>query len=390
MLAIPWFFAQRNDMGIFGLAYIAAAALAFFWSPYSGILIDRYDRKQVLMVVDGIGAAILLLLGTYGYIQGGLPSLGVAFIFVVTFLIFNIHYPNLYAFIQEITPPERYGRVTSLLETIHQSTSVLSGAVAALLLEGTTDGRINIFGLEITTSLRIDPWPIHEIFLLDGSTYLVGLVLVSWIRYTSLKTRPKEVGRLGERLRIGFQYLRDHPRIFWFGMASYAVFTTVLVINFYQGPTYVSKHLSASAAVFASGKMYFALGAILAAVTIRYVFQNVSLKQSIILITIVAAIWYFLLGVTNDVWIYYTYALFLGICNSGSRIQRVNWLFARVPNNVYGRTGSILFIINTAIRIAFVGLFALPFFQQAAMVPITFLILAVYLLGAVVVLFYKV
>lgn len=390
MLAVPWYFAQRDDMSTFGLAYILGAALAFFWSPYSGILIDRYDRKHVLMVVDGIGAFLLLGMGFYGHTQGGLPTWGVASVFIVTFLIFNIHYPNLYAFIQEISPPERYGRVTSLLETIHQTTSVLSGAVAALLLEGSTDGQLNIFGVEVSTALRIEAWPIHEIFLLDGSTYLIGLVLVGWIRYTSLKARPQEVGSLGRRLRTGFQYLREHPKVFWFGMASYAVFTTVLIINFYQGPTYVSKHLAASAAVFASGKMWFATGAILAALSIRYVFQHVSLKHSIIILTTIAFCFYLILGLSKDIWIYYTFALVLGLCNSGSRIQRVNWLFKRVPNNVYGRTGSILFIINTAIRIGFVGIFALAFFQQATMVPITFLILAAYLLLAIVVLFWKV
>lgn len=383
MLAVPWYFAQRDWMGYFGLAYIASAALALFWSPYSGILIDRYDRKHVLMVVDTIGAVVLLGIGSWGVLAGDLPWWAVALVFVCTFLIFNIHYPNLYAFIQEITPRARYGRITTLIETIHQSTNVLAGACAALLLEGTREGALNIFGFRLSIGLSFEPWTIGEIFLLDGGTYLAGLLLVSFIRYRSLIERVAEAGSLFTRLRTGFRYLSEHPRVFWFGMASYAIFTTVLVEEYYLGPSYVATHLGASADVFAAGKMWFALGAISAALTIRLLFRRVSLTASIILLTCLAAGMYFTLAFSRVVWLYYGFALLVGIANSGSRIQRVNWLFANVPNQVYGRTGSILFILNTLLRIAFVGLFALPFFQDPAQVAWTYGVLGLYLLVAI-------
>lgn len=389
MIAIPWYFAQRELMSGFGLAYILAAALAFFWSPYSGILIDKYNRKHILLIVDLIGALLLLGIGSYGLWRGALPSLAVGGVFVITFLIYNIHYPNLYAFVQEITPSSRYGRITSLIETIHQTTTVVAGAVAALLLAGTQDGAVNIFGFRLDLGWEVAPWSISEIFLLDGSTYLLALGLVALIRFVPLVERPAEVGTLGQRLRTGFQYLRDHPRIFWFGMASYAIFTSVLVVNFYQAPTYVAQHLRADADVFASGEMWFALGAIGAALTVRYLFRALSLTASVIVLTLLAAGFYFVLSFSRSLVLYYLFFLILGIANSGSRIQRVNWLFATVPNQVYGRTGSILFILNTAIRIAFVGLFALPFFQQAEYVAYTFGLLGLYLLAAAGVLLFK-
>lgn len=386
MLAVPWYFAQRGWMSQFGIAYIVAAVMAFFWSPYSGILIDKFDRKRILQVVDAIGAVLLFVIGGLGILYGGLPGWAVASVFVFTFLIYNIHYPNLYAFVQEITPRRQYGRITSLIETIHQSTSVLAGAFAALLLEGTRTGGLNLFGYRLPLGRDIEPWTIAEIFLLDGSTYIAGLILVSLIRYRSLVARKAEPGSLLQRLRTGMSYLRSHPRVFWFGMASYAVFTTVLVVNFYQGPTYVATHLQATADVFAAGKMWFALGAIGAALFIRLIFRNVSLTASVIMLSLLATGFYGLLTFTRSVWLYYAFALALGICNSGTRIQRVNWLFVEVPNQVFGRAGSILFIINTAIRIGLVGLFALPFFQVAERVPFSFGILGLYILAAAVLL----
>lgn len=389
MIAIPWYFAQREQMSGFGLAYILAAALAFFWSPYSGILIDKYNRKHILIIVDIIGALLLLSIGGYGLWRGELSGFAVGGVFVITFLIYNIHYPNLYAFVQEITPSSRYGRVTSLIETIHQTTTVVAGAVAALLLAGTTQGAVNVFGFRLQLGWEVAPWTISEIFLLDGATYIAALFLVVLIRFVPLVERAAEVGSLGQRLRTGFRYLLDHPRIFWFGMASYAIFTTVLIVNFYQAPNYVAQHLGADADVFASGEMWFALGAIGAALTVRYLFRGLTLTASVILLTLLAAGFYLVLTFTRSLLLYYTFFLFLGIANSGSRIQRVNWLFATVPNRVYGRTGSILFILNTAIRIAFVGVFALPFFQRPEYVAYTFGLLGLYLFGAAGVLLYK-
>jgi len=66
---------------------------------------------------------------------GALPWQLVAGVFMLTFLNYAVHYPNLYAFVQEIIEPKYYGRITSYLEIQGQLTSILAGAGAALLLE---------------------------------------------------------------------------------------------------------------------------------------------------------------------------------------------------------------------------------------------------------------
>ena len=50
-------------------------------------------------------------------------DLFVVFVFGITIFNYNIHYPNLYAFGQEITEPKNYGKLNSYIEVQGQVTS---------------------------------------------------------------------------------------------------------------------------------------------------------------------------------------------------------------------------------------------------------------------------
>ena len=101
---------------------------------------------------------------------------GVAFVFCFTLFNYNIHYPTLYAFGQEITEKENYSKTNSLLEVMGQSINVFSGAIAVLLIEGIN---VDIWGHNI----QIQSWEIHEIFLMDGITYIIAMSLIYFIKY---------------------------------------------------------------------------------------------------------------------------------------------------------------------------------------------------------------
>ena len=77
-----------------------------------------------------------------------------------------MHYPNLYAFGQEITEPKNYGKLNSYIEVQGQTTSVLAGAFAALLLTGTQNNMLEIAGFTFHLPFDINAWKIYEVFLL--------------------------------------------------------------------------------------------------------------------------------------------------------------------------------------------------------------------------------
>ncbi len=379
LIAIPWYFAQQQNMQSFGYIYIAVTLISLFWVPYGGTLIDKYNRKNIFLWLTVICGITILSIAAYGYYVGILPTFLVATVFIVTFLNFNIHYPNLYAFLQEITDQKHYGKITSYVEIQGQTTSMLAGAFAAMLLEGTTNGHIIIFGFDINLGFDIDRWSIHEIFLMDGITYFVSFLTIMTIRYQPVERLNKLTEPLLVQMKEGFRYLKKNMPVFIFGLASYSVFVAVLIEGFYLGVQYVANHLHADSTVYASSTMYYAIGAILAGSFIRKIFGNTPTPIAVIMLSLLATSIFYILYISNDDIIFYIMLFLLGLTNAGTRVMRTTFLFHHISNEFYGRANGILFLSNIIFRIFFLSIFTLSFFQFENNVIYAFLILSIFL-----------
>lgn len=386
MLAIPWYFARDGAMGTFGLVYLFANCMSMFWVPYAGVITDKYDRQKIFMVVFALGALFLGSIAMIGNQTGELEWWWVAAAFLYTFLNYNIHYPTLYSFVQEITEPRYYGKVTSAMEIQGQTTIMIAGAGAALLIEGTRDGAINVFGVLIDVSFDFQAWTIHQIFALDAATYACALAVISLIRYTPLTERKSEVGSAISRLKIGLKYLRQHKYVTLFGIASYCVFVATILEGFFIGPLYVSNHLNSGGDVFAASEMYYALGAVMSGFLVLRVFSGKRGLKGVIALTFLCAATCLLQVVTRSDYIFYVSLLLFGLANAGTRVLRVNYLFRTIPNTIYGRTNSVFNMANIAMRIAFLTVFAIPFFTVSNNVVYALSLLTLFLVIAATVL----
>ena len=381
MLAIPWYFARNEEMGTFGIIFLLTNCVSLLWMPYAGVLVDRYDRKGILILMSITGLFVMGGSAASGMVSE--MSVGVAAIaFMYTFFHFNIHYTNLYALVQEITEVRHYARITSTMEVIHQLTTMLAGAVGAVLLEGTPNGILNLFGLYLDTPWVIPAWSLHEIFALDAATYFIAFLILWIVRYVPLKERHHESGSVVSRLNTGWVYLKNHMPILIFGTASFCVFVTIIVIGFYLNPTYVYSHLHESADVFAASEMYYALGAVAAGAGTLAVFRKWTIPNAIICLTMIAAIMYGVQAATKSIALFYLAVLAMGLSNAGTRVLRSTYLMYEIPNQVYGRANGIFNMINVGMRIFFMIIFAIPFLADPNHVIYTFAIMSFFLVCA--------
>lgn len=363
MLAIPWYFTsvlQREEL--FGQMYFAVTLLSLFWGLYAGTLVDRYDRKKIFLYINLVGGAVMTGIALTGYIQGGLAWPLVMLSFTNTMFAYNIHFPNLYAYAQEITTPDEYHRVTSTIEIQGQLTFTLAGGLAAMLLQG-IGHTATIGSYTFQLPFTIAPWGIHEIFALDAATYFVSYLLIRNIKTLSLTSRTTSESTVYERLKVGVAFLRKHPLLFHFGNTSLLLFLAILISGTYLMPIYVNKFLHADAAVYAAGDMAFSFGALLAGIISARLFAGKELK-GIIWLNIVAALMYAAMTINRSVPLFYLGMFVIGSCNAAVRIQRVTFIFTHTPNHIIGRSGSIFFVINVLERLALISLFSLPFFHQ--------------------------
>jgi MFS family permease len=382
MIAIPWYFALNDEMSLFAYIFLLTTFISVVWGPYSGTLIDKYSRKHIFLALCLICGALLFMISGMGYYLGSLSWIWVGLVFLITFLNYNIHFPTVFAFAQEIVPSSYYGKISSYLEIQHQLTTITAGALAAMLLEGTLEGHINIFGFLLETDWRIAPWQIHDIFLMDASTYVVAFIIIAFIRYESLVERKKETGNFYTQFKVGWDYLKKERGITIFGIASYSVFVCMLLAHFYLFPSYVKNRLAESGDVYAAGDMYYAIGAVFAGLAIRKLFQHKSIAWSVTFMTFLCAAVFFIIGFFKNLALYYAMMLFLGVTNAGVRIQRLTYLLKNIPNQVYGRTGSIFFLSNIFFRIIFLSLFSIPFFNTGENIIYAMYIFGFFLLAS--------
>jgi MFS family permease len=360
MLAIPWYFAKYlGAASTFATIYSVATFITLFWGLYAGTLIDRFPRKNIFLGICALSSVVLIGVASMGYVGDEIPMFWVAFVFCFTLFNYNIHYPTLYAFGQEITEKENYSKTNSLLEVMGQSTNVLSGAMAVLLIEGVNT---SLFGIQI----NVEAWPIERIFLMDGLTYIVAAVLIKAIKYVPTTELKRSTESISVRFKEGLAYLKERPLLFHFGNASYTVFIFTLISTHVLWPIYIDSHLGAEGDVYAINKVHYAIGAMLAGFFVSRIFRFTNRVFSIIVLSLIAMISFTTISLTQNELILYVTSFFLGISNAGIRIQRITYLFNHIPNNIIGRTNSVFQSINIFLRSIFLGIFSMAFFNQGS------------------------
>ncbi|MFH1004281.1 MAG: MFS transporter [Bacteroidota bacterium] len=381
IIAIPWYFISvLNKSSAFGIMYAAVTFITLFWSLYAGTLIDKYSRKKIFLSVNILGGIVLGSVAGIGWYFGKVPTWSVMLVFASTIFIFNIHYPSLYAFGQEITEKEKYAKMNSSLEIQLQATTMISGALAAVLLSGTKNQIVNIFGFVVHLSADIQKWELHEIFAMNAATYFIAVVLILFIRYKPALEKIIDTGTIWERTVTGFRFFKEHPLVFLFGNASYAIFVVILVEANQLAPLYIDQHLKEDASVYASASMYYALGALFSGFVITRIFKNIHSLQMIILMMFITVAGCYICSFSRSILMFYLFSLLIGVTNAGTRILRITYLFHHIPNHLIGRTSSMFNMINIFFRTLLIGLFSVPFFIQSNHVIYSYFICGTFVL----------
>jgi DHA3 family macrolide efflux protein-like MFS transporter len=389
MLAIPWYFARSGEMSYYNTCYGIITFLVLFFGLYAGTLVDKYSRKANFLVSNLVAGFVLLAIAAVGFYSGSLPDILVISVFAVTMLSYNIHYPTLYAFGQEITEPAYYHRLNSNIEIVGQSTSVLSGAFAAILLEGVDAGDTRLFGLNVYMPFAIPEWNIWEIFLMDAITYFISAMLIYFIRYTANPALHKQIDTITQRVKAGFVYLKQHTAFLIFGIFSYAVFAMLIVEIFSLLPAYVETHLHEQGSVFAMADGIYALGALGAGLFVNKVFASTNKVKAVIILTLVTAAIFFWMFASKAVWVVYIVSLILGFTNAGIRVLRLTYLFNNIPNELMGRVNSIFNMANVLTRAGFIFLFSTSFFTFGNHVIWAYFVMSIFLLISALVLIFN-
>ncbi|MGB4968057.1 MAG: MFS transporter [Saprospiraceae bacterium] len=385
MLAIPWYFAKSGEANLFGWSFFLANIFMLFVAPFSGVLIDKYDRVKVFIYLFLFIGIIELSISAIALQSGGIKFPFIYLVFLLTFLSYSVHYPNLYALIQQITPAEKYGKLTSILEIQGQFSTIVAGALGAILLDG-SDGYIKILGIQLGSFFRFEPWKIEWIFIVDAITYFLAALILTKLKFKPLVQLQVDHSSVFLRMADGWHYLWGRKHILWFGIFSLGIFATLMVESFTLLPAYVKYCLDQGAGVFAAAEIYYAVGALTAGLIIRKLFHKIKVPISILIMTMITAVGYILVAIFQSTLLLFVYSVILGLCNAGTRIQRMSYLFSVIPNQFMGRVSSIFNLSNIFTRIILTGIVSIPLFGPSMQVQFGLIFLGIFLLLCFVIL----
>src|SRR5712671_2559039 len=199
--AVAWTVLQRTHsemaLGTFAVLQTLPAMLML---PFTGVVIDREDRRRLVMMLDAARALVILvvcLLAFAGRVQ-------VWELYLMNTLVaagFWMFWPTITALIQELTPGEDF---------VHANTFLLAGIQGGWLIAGAVVGFVyNHIGL-------------GGVLLIDFSTYLVSFLCYFAVRKgRHVVPRPAELKadiiavetaleRFGREMREGIQFLREN------------------------------------------------------------------------------------------------------------------------------------------------------------------------------------
>src|SRR5438445_5096179 len=206
--AVAWFILQatHSEMAL-GTLTVLQTIPAMLMLPFTGVIIDREDRRRLVMMLDAARAVVILTVSILAYLhRATLWEL-----YLMNTLVaagFWMFWPTITALIQELTPGEEF---------IHANTFLLAGIQGGWLIAGAIVGFVyNHIGL-------------GGVLLIDFSTYLVSFLCYFAVRKgRHVVPRPAElhddivaaetaIARFGREMREGFGFLRHNRRVVFLG-----------------------------------------------------------------------------------------------------------------------------------------------------------------------------
>src|SRR5208282_4560365 len=230
--AVAWTILQRTHsemaLGTFAALQTIPAMLML---PFTGVLIDREDRRMLVMWLDAGRAAIILAVTVLAFLH----RVQVWELYLMNTMVaagFWMFWPTITALIQELTPEGEF---------VHSNTFLLAGVQGGWLIAGALVGfvyeRIGLGG----------------VLLIDVSTYVVSFCCYFAVRRgRHVVLRPQDLRvdelradilaaetqlqRFWLEMREGLHFLRDHRSVVLLGI-SWALFLGAMITGVVVNPS---------------------------------------------------------------------------------------------------------------------------------------------------------
>jgi DHA3 family macrolide efflux protein-like MFS transporter len=213
--ALVWWMTRTTGSAtVLATATLIALLPNIILAPFAGALIDRWNRKAVMIVADGFIALATLVL-SYLFATGRESILAVYIILLIRSAGGSFHYPAMAASTSLMVPKEQLARIAGLNQTLNGILNIIAPPLGALL---------------------VSLLPTQGVLAIDVATALVAISILAAV---AIPQPPRQLAQAagtarkttyGQDLREGWTYL-----VSWPGLLGVALLA--MVINFLLTPS---------------------------------------------------------------------------------------------------------------------------------------------------------
>lgn len=131
--AIIWHITFKTGSAVdLAMATIAGILPQILLGPIAGVIVDRFDRKKIMMYSDGMIAVATLVLGIL-FLYGEPSMMGMYIVLAVRSLGSTFHSPSFTASIPMLAPKEKLVKISGINQVINSVTLIIAPILAGIL-----------------------------------------------------------------------------------------------------------------------------------------------------------------------------------------------------------------------------------------------------------------
>jgi MFS transporter, DHA3 family, macrolide efflux protein len=329
--ALVWWITQSTGSAtVLATASLTAMLPGIVLGPLIGALVDRLDRKWVIIISDGVSATMALLLVILFWTDG-IQLWQIYVINVLRGLAGSFQFPAVQASTSLLVPKEQLARIAGLNQSLQGLTMVATPPLSALLL-----------------SLL----PMHSILGIDFFTAVIAISLLFAVRIPQPRLDQKSTnitGTVWQEMRAGISFLTRWPTLLSV-MGIAALLNLVLTPAFLLTPILVTRHFNGSALQVAWINAAYGLG-LLGGGALLGVWGGFKRRILTSLLGVTGlGVGSFLIGVapSNGYWMALTGMVIVGMMNAFANGPFFAILQSVIPSEIQGRVFTVLMSVSMA------------------------------------------
>jgi MFS family permease len=340
--AVAWHILQatHSEMAL-GTLVVLQTLPAMLLLPFTGVIIDREDRRRLVMMLDTTRAVIILTVSILAF-RGKVQLWQLYLMNTLVAAGFWMFWPTITALIQELTPDGQF---------VEANTFLLAGIQGGWLMAGAVVGFVyNHIGL-------------GGVLLIDFTTYVVSFLCYFGVRKGKhVVPRPAELRadivaaekaerRFWHELWEGIQFLRDHPAVVLLGL-SWALFLGAMLTGVVVTPSLSNRVFHAGAVGYGWLNAGWGVGAFLSALYAPKLIARLGSRMAIAVSMAFLATFMTLSPFTR---ILPVAVLLYGVMGSARGVSGVAMntsLMEQVPKHFMGRVQNTFYFVGTFLQIA--------------------------------------